>query len=70
MITLISLIFFVAVFGKLLFFALKVGWGIMKFVLYLLLLPAIVLGLIFGGLAYIALPVLIIIGIASLAKTA
>ena len=67
MMTLIITIMFLIVFGKLLIFALKVGWGIFKIAAYLIFLPAIVLMMIFGGLFYIALPILIIAGIVGMA---
>lgn len=66
MLMLIMTIMFFAVFGRLLFFAIKVGWGIFKIAAYLIFLPAIVLLMIFGGLFYLAIPILIIAGIAGL----
>jgi hypothetical protein len=70
MLTLIMMIMFFAVFGKLLGFAFKVGWGMLKIAAYLIFLPAIVLMLIFGGLFYVALPILIVAGIAGMAARA
>ncbi|MCR5604892.1 MAG: hypothetical protein K6G27_14485 [Lachnospiraceae bacterium] len=70
MLTLLMMIMFFAVFGKLLGFAFKVGWGIFKIAAYLIFLPAIVLMLIFGGLLYVALPILIITGIFGMAARA
>ena len=70
MLTLIMMIMFFAVFGKLLGFAFKVGWGMLKIAAYLIFLPAIVLMLIFGGLFYVALPILIVAGIAGMAVRA
>jgi hypothetical protein len=70
MLTLIMMIMFFAVFGKLLGFAFKVGWGMLKIAAYLIFLPAIVLMLIFGGLFYVALPILIIAGIVGMAARA
>ena len=70
MLTILMMIMFFAVFGKLLFFALKVGWGMLKIAVYLIFLPAIVLMLIFGGLLYVALPILIIAGIVGMAARA
>ena len=63
MLTIISLVFFMMVFGKLLGFAFRVGWGLLKISAYLILLPAIVLMLIFGGLLYIAIPILLVVGL-------
>ena len=70
MLTLLMMIMFFAVFGKLLVFAFKVGWGMLKIAAYLIFLPAIVLMLIFGGLFYVALPILIIAGIVGMAARA
>ena len=70
MLTLFMMIMFFAVFGKLLGFAFKVGWGMLKIAAYLIFLPAIVLMLIFGGLFYVALPILIIAGIVGMAARA
>ena len=70
MLTLLMMIMFFAVFGKLVGFAFKVGWGMLKIAAYLIFLPAIVLMMIFGGLLYIALPILIIAGIVGMAARA
>ena len=53
------------VFGKMLFFGIKAAWGITKILFTIIFLPAILVGLVIGGLIYIAFPVLIIIGIVS-----
>lgn len=66
MLTLIFMIIFFAVFGKLVWLALKFGWGMIKIAAYLIFLPAIVLMMIFGGFMYLALPVLIIVGLAGM----
>ncbi|MCR4990792.1 MAG: hypothetical protein K6A38_08020 [Lachnospiraceae bacterium] len=70
MLTLIALILFFAIFGKLIGFALRLGWGIFKIALYLVFCPAVILFMIFSGLIYVALPILIIVGIAGLFKRA
>ncbi len=70
MFTILSLVLFMMVFGKLLIFAIKVGWGILKIATYLIFLPVLVLMLIFGGMFYIALPVMLIAGITGLAARA
>ena len=70
MLTLLMMILFFAVFGKLLGFAFKVGWGMLKIAAYLIFLPAIVLMLIFGGLFYVALPILVVAGIVGMAARA
>ncbi len=70
MLTFIALILFVAVFGRLLLFAIKLGWGIIKFVGFLVFLPAIILGLILTGIVSVAIPAMLVIGLISLAATA
>lgn len=70
MFTILSLVLFMMVFGKLLGFAFRVGWGMLKISAYLIFLPAIVLMLIFGGLIYLALPILIVVGLIGLCTRA
>jgi hypothetical protein len=65
----ITILFFI-VFGKLFIFALKVGWSVFKIVVYLVFLPGIILAMIFGGLLYVAIPIIIVAGIAGLATRA
>lgn len=66
MLSLLFTICMIWVFGKLLFFGIKATWGISKFLVTLVLLPLILIGLVVGGLIYIAFPILIIVGIAVL----
>ena len=70
MLTLISLLILFAVFGRLLLFGLKLGWGIMKIVGFVVFLPVIILMMILGGFAFVALPILLVVGIVSLAVRA
>ena len=70
MLTIVSLILFLMVFSKLIMFAFKVSWGIFKIAVYLILFPVIVLMLIFGGMCYIALPIMVIAGITGLGAIA
>ena len=51
------------VFGKLLIFGIKAAWGISKILCTIVLLPVILIGMAIGGLIYIALPVVLVIGI-------
>lgn len=53
------------VFGKMLVWGIKAAWGITKILFTIIFLPAILVGLVLGGLLYIAFPVLIIIGVVS-----
>ena len=55
--TLIFLLLMIAVFGKLIFFAVKMTWGVTKILFTLVFFPLILIGLVMAGLMYIALPV-------------
>ena len=68
MLTLFFLFLALAFTGKILGFAFRATWGIAKFFLFLFFLPAIILIAVIGGLLQIALPVLVIVGIAMLIK--
>ena len=70
MFTAICFVLFLVVFFKLFGVALKVGWGIFKIAICLVLFPAFVIALIFGGLAFIALPIILIGGIVGLVAQA
>ena len=56
----------IGVFGKLLLFGVQMAWGISKFLLTIVILPLILIGMVVGGLLYIAFPILIVIGIIAL----
>lgn len=66
MFTLLFIFFTFMIFGKLFMFAVKASWGIMKILFTILLLPLLLIILVFAGLFYIALPVLVIAGVVSL----
>ncbi|WP_035764835.1 hypothetical protein [Butyrivibrio sp. NC2002] len=66
MMTLLFMILFFGIFGKLIGFAFRASWSIMKVMLYIVFLPAILMIMLFGGLIYIALPILVIVGLVSL----
>ena len=70
MFTAICFILFLMVFFKLLGVALKVGWGIFKIALFLIFFPVIVPIMIFCGLAALALPIILIVGIVGFAASA
>lgn len=57
------------VFGKLLIFGFKAAWSISKFIVTAVLLPFVLVAMVLGGLIYIALPILIVIGIISFFAT-
>ncbi len=58
MLTLLALFILGAVFFKTLGFALRLGWGIFRIVGFLVFLPVILVVMIFGGLIWVALPVM------------
>lgn len=69
MIELLTLIFaglLIAVFGKLLWFAVKAAWGVTKILLTIVLLPLILIGIAASGFLSIAFLGLIVIGLLSL----
>lgn len=69
LITVLFLILLFAIFGKLLSIAIKAAWGITKILFSIVFLPLVLIGLFFSGLVYVALIVLIIVGIVSLVKS-
>jgi len=66
MLTLIFMILMVAIFGKMIGFAIKAAWGISKIICSIVLLPLFLIGLVLVGLIKIALPLLLIVGCISL----
>ena len=66
MMTLLFMVLLFGIFGKLIGFAFRASWSIMKVMLYIVFLPAILMIMLFGGLIYIALPILAIVGMVSL----
>ena len=66
MLTLLFIILMLVVFGKLIGLAIKATWGITQIVFGVILLPLILIGLVVGGLIYVALPVLVVIGVITL----
>ena len=65
MLTLLFVILLFVVFSKLLVLSIKATCGIIKILFTLICLPVILIVLVIGGLIYIALPILIIVGIVS-----
>ena len=66
MLTFLFFILMLAVFGKILGFAIKATWSISKIVFSVVLLPLFLVGRVLKGLLTLALPILVIIGIISL----
>ena len=52
--------------GKFFIFGVKASWGIMKLLCTVVFFPVILIGLVVGGLLYIAFPLLIVVGIIAL----
>ncbi len=66
MLTLICMFLMIGIFGRLFCLAFKMTWGVVRILFTLVFLPLVLIGLIIGGIFYIAIPALIIIGIISL----
>ena len=56
-----------AVFGKLIGLAFRMAWGVAKILFTLVFLPVILIALVIGGLVSLALPLLVVVGIITLA---
>lgn len=69
LITVLFLILLFTIFGKLLSIAIKAAWGITKILFSIVFLPLVLIVLFFSGLVYVALIVLVIVGIVSLVKS-
>ncbi|WP_035790659.1 hypothetical protein [Butyrivibrio sp. FC2001] len=60
---LLTFIFFICLLGmvgKLIGFAFKFSWSIIKIAFYIVFLPFILIAMVVGGLLYLAFPILII----------
>lgn len=66
--TLLFIILMLSVFGKLAGLAVRATWGITKICFRLVFLPLALIAMAVCGLMYIALPVLVVIGIVVLVK--
>lgn len=66
MLTLLFIILFFGIFGRMIGFAFKATWGIFKVMTFLVFLPLILVGLVFGGLISIAFPILVVVGLANI----
>lgn len=69
MLTALFIILMFAVFGKMIIFAFKASWGILKVLLTIIIFPLFLIGLFVSGLVYIALILLVIAGIVSVVKS-
>lgn len=66
MITFLFCMLMLAIFGKLAVFAFRAAWSVTKMVVCFVFAPLLLLILLISGLLYIAFPILLIVGIASL----
>lgn len=66
MLSLLFTICMIWVIGKLFFFGIRAAWGVSKFIVTVVLFPLILIGMVVGGLLYIAFPILIVVGIVML----
>ena len=64
--TLLFFVLFFIVFGNMIGFAFRATWGIFKLMTYIVFLPFLLVMLVFGGLLYIAFPLLVVVGLFSL----
>lgn len=66
MLNLLFWILMIMTFGKIFKFALKAAWGISKIIVSLVFLPLFLVVLVIQGLVFLALPILLIVGVISL----
>lgn len=69
MLELLFIIGMLWIFGKLLFISISAAWSISKILMTIVLLPLVLIILVIAGLMYIALPILVVIGIIVLFAT-
>lgn len=66
MLTILFFILMIWVFWKLVKLSVKAAWGISKILFTLVLLPIILIVLVIAGFIYIAIPILVIVGVIAL----
>ncbi len=69
MLELIAIILLLGIFGKVFGFAIRMAWSVTKIFFTVIFFPLILVGLILSGLVYLALPILLIVGVIVLAKS-
>ena len=70
MLSLVFSIMMLVVFGKLLGLAIRASWTVLKIIFTLVFLPVILIGMCVAGMIYIAIPILIVLGIISIIASA
>lgn len=63
MLTLLFTILMIWILGKMIGLAFRAAWGVTRIVFNVILLPVFLIGLVAAGFMYIALPILIVIGV-------
>ena len=66
--TIIFVLLMIAIFGRILAWGIKASWGLTKIVLVVVFFPLILIVFALSGLIFVALPILLIVGIVVLAK--
>lgn len=64
--TLLFIILMLGIFGRMIGFAFRATWGITKVLFNLVLLPLFLICLVIAGFMYLALPILVIVGVVML----
>lgn len=68
MMTIIFVFLMIAIFGRILAWGIKAAWGLTKILLVVVFFPLILIAFALSGLIFIALPILLIVGIVVVAK--
>lgn len=68
MLTIIFAILMIAIFGRILAWGIKAAWGLTKIILLVVCFPLVLIVFALSGLIFLALPILLIVGIVVLAK--
>lgn len=66
--TIIFVLLMIAIFGRILAWGIKAAWGLTKIVLVVVFFPLILIVFALSRLIFVALPILLIVGIVVLAK--
>jgi hypothetical protein len=66
MFTILFIVLFIWIFGGLIKLSFRAAWGLTKLLCVFLFLPILLIGLVIGGLIYVALPLLLIAGLVAL----
>lgn len=70
MLTILFIILLIGVLWKLIVWSMRAAWGITKIVFTIVLMPVVLIVMALAGLIYLAVPILIIVGIVALLGSA